>query len=499
MRTFEIITLTFLIICGLYFLLVKKKNPKRFIYFSASAMLVAFLQIVIEHYRWQMVPAYLLIVFLLVFGLSKLFTKRDPSEPGLFLRILKIAGIVFGFILIGIAVVLPVIFPVFSLPKPTGQYPVGTTSFVLTDTSRYEIYTADPQDKRVTYVQAWYPAQINSDSEPGKMWIDPERMSRAVTDYISLPDFLFDHIALVKSNSYPNASIAEQEAAYPILVYSHGLLSFVAQNTVQMEELASHGYIVFSIEHTYEAMTLRYPQEQILADLKIHVDTLNKKLRNIRKYESLLSQISITSSPAEQAENIRAYHDGNPMEESIKVWTEDTQFLFDCIENMNSGQMDSPFAGYLDLSRIGTLGMSLGGATAFEVCSVDPRCKAALNMDGMQFGSVFENPLKNPAMRMYHDGAEGEDYILEKMTGGGYGIVIKGTTHISFSDLGLISPLIRSFGLVGETSSDQMEQIMNAYTLAFFNQSLKGIQSPLLKADNNDYPEVELKVYKASL
>ena len=46
----------------------------------------------------------------------------------------------------------------------------------------------------------------------------------------------------------------EQEATYPVLIFSHGYeIGFFAQNTVQMEELASHGYVVFSVGHAYES------------------------------------------------------------------------------------------------------------------------------------------------------------------------------------------------------------------------------------------------------
>ena len=39
---------------------------------------------------------------------------------------------------------------------------------------------------------------------------------------------------------------------------------------------------------------------------------------------------------------------------------------------------------------------------------------------------------------------------------------------------------------------------MNAYTLAFFDQALKGIANPLLQSDSPDYPEVELSFFNAS-
>src|SRR3954468_21289624 len=45
----------------------------------------------------------------------------------------------------------------FELPKPTGTYPVGTTSWRLTDRSRPETFGA-PGHMREVEVIAWYPA-----------------------------------------------------------------------------------------------------------------------------------------------------------------------------------------------------------------------------------------------------------------------------------------------------------------------------------------------------
>ncbi len=43
--------------------------------------------------------------------------------------------------------------------QPTGAYPIGSASYHWTDSSRKELYTAEPKDNRQLMVQVWYPAQ----------------------------------------------------------------------------------------------------------------------------------------------------------------------------------------------------------------------------------------------------------------------------------------------------------------------------------------------------
>ena len=47
--------------------------------------------------------------------------------------------------------------------------------------------------------------------------------------------------------------------SWPVLVFSHGWDGMRYQNTVQMEALASNGYVVFAPEHAYGAVISVYP------------------------------------------------------------------------------------------------------------------------------------------------------------------------------------------------------------------------------------------------
>ena len=161
--------------------------------------------------------------------------------------------------------------------------------------------------------------------------------------------------------------------------------------------------------------------------------------------------------------------------------------------------MESPFAGNLDTARIGVFGQSFGGATAFQVCAIDPRCKAAINIDGTQWGTLLESPLQAPFLMMYGEKTDRlNDWVINTSLASGYSLRVNGASHINFTDFNLISPVFKlpQLGILGKIDTRQMERIMNAYTLAFFDQTLKGIPSPLLQSASPDYPEVELKMFR---
>jgi predicted dienelactone hydrolase len=380
---------------------------------------------------------------------------------------------------------------------------VGTTSFAFTDESRPEIFTADPDDKRLVYVQVWYPAGSIANSARAPMWIDPEKIIAPLAKEFLMPKIAFSHIASVQSHSAFDAPLAEdplaeQETVYPILVYSHGYdAGFFAQNMVQMEELASHGYIIFSIGHAYESGLVFDAEGRVVPMSETQKDAFYQEDVEVNE---LYRKIFATTG-AEQIQAARAWMAASPIaQQSHQIWTEDTQFVLTKIEQMNSGQVASPFTGHLDTARIGVFGQSFGGSTAFQLCAVDPRCQAALNMDGSQWGNLLDNPLQTPFMMMSGENSIGiNDWALSNALESGYNIYVRDAYHINFTDFNLVSPLFKFplFGALGKIDTRQMERIMNAYTLAFFDQTLKGIPSPLLQGDSPDYPEVELKVFAA--
>jgi len=98
-------------------------------------------------------------------------------------------------------------------------------------------------------------------------------------------------------------------------------------------------------------------------------------------------------------------------------------------------------------------------------------------MDGASYG--------NPEMN---------DSVYNNANGTCYGLYVNGTRHHNFADENIWSPMLRNFGLLGSIDGYRMLQLLNDYVLAFFNQHLKGVDSPLLDGPSSTYPEVTFHV-----
>ena len=176
---------------------------------------------------------------------------------------------------------------------------------------------------------------------------------------------------------------------------------------------------------------------------------------------------------------------------TVHVWTADTRFLLDRLEEMNAPGGHPLFAGRLDLDRIGVLGHSMGGATAYRAALDDARIKAGINLDGAQFGAPLDRPMGIPFL--FVDNETGRDlnaWAYELAEGPAYHVTVKGTEHFSYSDLSLWSPLFQAAGFTGAIDGKRVLHVMNAYTLAFFDQHLRGRPSPLFEAPSPTFPEV---------
>jgi len=75
----------------------------------------------VERYRWQMVPAYALTILLFLTSLTRLLGKKESSSAGRGRKVLNGIGLALGLVTLVIAAALPALFPVFQLPKPTGE------------------------------------------------------------------------------------------------------------------------------------------------------------------------------------------------------------------------------------------------------------------------------------------------------------------------------------------------------------------------------------------
>jgi hypothetical protein len=358
-------------------------------------------------------------------------------------------------VLMTTTVTLDSMLPMFVLPEPTGQYNVGTTDFELTDTSRGETFTTNPDDYRRFLIQAWYPADDVAGLAPVPYIEHPTEFGTAVENSFGFPSIIVSHFPLVKTHSYRDVPLSEEETEYPVLLFSHGYGGFVYQNTILMEELASQGYFVFSISHTYESASTVFPN----GDVVYEVDA--------EEYDSIAS--------------------------SLDIWAADSMYLLDQLEIIANDNIPQEFWTHLDLDTIGAFGHSFGGTTAEELLIIDPRVDAGISFDSPHGANSLDFNMTKPLMMIFgpdYGNPEMNDSIYQRAETTCYGLFVNGTRHYHCAEVVIWSALLKSFGLLGSIDGNHMLDLMRDYVLAFFNQELLGVDSTLLDGPSSDYPDV---------
>src|SRR3954453_23984786 len=79
-----------------------------------------------------------------------------------------------------------------------------------------------------------------------------------------------------------------------------------------------------------------------------------------------------------------------------------------------------------------------------------------------------------------------------KITGGGYYVEIPNLFHVNFPALPYWLPPSEQLGLAGPIGTRRGFTIVNAYTVAFFDQALRGQTAPLLDKQARLIPEATL-------
>jgi len=395
-----------------------------------------------------------------------------------------IAGLAIGLsvLVLVLSIALPILLPVFHFPKPTGPYAIGTVTYHWVDTSRPELFTPDPNDHRELMAQVWYPAK-NEPAACAPYIQDADAVTPALARLTHLPEFLLTHFKYVTTNAVASAPIADDKSSYPVLIFLSGLDGFRAVNTFQIEELVSHGYIVVGLDQPGAVAMVRFPDGRQISGLPKD------------EIQPLIDQ-SIEQQPKTPMLNGNALSNG-----IIPYFAQDVSFTLDQLAGLTKADPNHILAGRLDLGRVGTFGVSLGGMDAAEACLKDPRLKACLIMDVWMPADVVRAGLQQPSMFITRDadtmrlerqrsgGWTEKDIALtlstmrtvyERLSGDGYYIEIPTMFHVNFTDLPYWSPITMQLGLTGPIDGQRGFEIVNAYSLAFFEKHLNGQPSPLL-------------------
>lgn len=474
MRSLEILILVVNLPLVVWALLPALKRPRWLDFTPSIALLLIIIHLFVEGYRWQMIPAYILIGLIFLLTLPRILKSKSEKSPH---RVLSIVSGVLGLLFLGISFALPLLFPIFQFPLPGGPYKIGTVNYQWVDQSRAETFTDDPNDHRELMVQIWYPANSVYDAKPAMYISNADQVTPVLAKTVlGLPRFALNHIRYIHTNAMLEAPVSAVQSSYPVLIFSHGRGGWRGQNTLLVEELASWGYIVACIDHTYAAGVTAFSDGRVVPfDLRmVEIDFV---------------------------------------EAQLDVFVDDVRFVLDQLEQLNLADSQGYLTDRLDLNLIGIFGHSLGGTIAAETCRRDERLKVGINLDGPFFSDVVENGFRQPFLILSRDVATMQKEIdqlpterrqaiidehfgslnagFEKLQGEGYFLMVNGFYHFNFTDLPLLSPLTRQMGFSGPINIQRAHQIIKTYSLAFFDQYLKNQPSSLLDGDSLDYPEVQ--------
>jgi dienelactone hydrolase len=416
-----------------------------------------------EGAHWQMYPVYMGLILLMIGLLSDRNSplKRGATASSVILLCLVGAGLSYAV-------------PMFSFPKPTGAYPVGTRIMYMQDGSRKENAGSDHNRARELMVQIWYPSvSSNNHFAPYRRRTDSK--------------FKNSYQSVLPTNSRLDSLIASEGSPFPVILFAHGWGGTRIQNTFLTEDLASHGYVVVSIDHTYTAGRVALPDGRVID--------------------------AIQGSPIIDLGTMSPHDTEAFWNRELEKWTTDQIYVLNQLEADNRDPQ-SFWYKHLDTNLVGAIGHSFGGSAALRICSVDPRVHSGINMDGWTFNGVRDRSADKPMMFMFEEDLDprqehlhspnlgqrvdaqlniiDNDLVMDSLRRfGGYRFTITGAMHVDFTDQPLISPF-RRITHTGPIKPARVQTIVRDYALAFFDETLKKKQSLLLHSGNTSpFSEVQ--------
>jgi hypothetical protein len=200
----------------------------------------------------------------------------------------------------------------------------------------------------------------------------------------------------IRTNAFDAPPMALNPTRFPVLIFSPGLPAPVLAYQLQLEELASRGYVVFGLEHGTDSALIVRPDHTLLpyvsraqpdegpptvAGLEANRDQVIRRTADIVFAMNQIERIAKQPGSFPNAHNAFAVREFPNAHNAFAV----REFP----NAHNAFAVTLMFRNRLDLSRIGVFGHSQGGKAAIRACQIDTRVRACLNQDGEMFGIPF--------------------------------------------------------------------------------------------------------------
>jgi len=408
-----------------------------------------------------------------------------------------------------------------TLPAPTGPYPVGTVALHMIDYSRQDPFLSTPHPRELM-ISLWYPASGQwpwgqAGGCPFAPWIPPvaDNLLRAQlipwplvpvtlpgggTGYEPGPAPLpisLQGVGFPVTPARLGAPAAAPPAVCPVVLYSPGDEEDREFGTTQADDLASHGFVVVTIDHTYEAPEVVFPGNRIALQVNPQPPQTTVLTTRIADVRFVLDSIAAIAAGA----NPDAEH--HPLPAGLPA--------------------------ILDLSRTGMFGHSIGGDTTAQVMAVDDRIIAGLDLDGTIVPTVPCTPAEfdplatavarklggRPFMFMCSAGvtpfqtpgkpeAAGIPGFWQGLSGWRLFLSMNDSAHFTYTDYEAFLSQLAAAGII--TASQASEVVIpyigtippgqaiaaqRAYIRAFFGLQLRHENNHLLDGPSAQYPEID--------
>jgi dienelactone hydrolase len=374
------------------------------------------------------------------------------------------------------------------LPAPGGRYPVGTVALRLVDAARPDPWTG--QRSRELMVSVRYPAAAVAGFPAAPHMLPGEAAGFAQLN--SLAGVPADRVDWAATRTHAHTGAPVAPGPHPVLLYSPGAGDPRSLGTTLCDDLASRGYAVVMVDHTYDGSAVEFPGGRV-------------------EYSVLPAEYARVVPDPEHLDPAKV---APLLKKTVDVRSADVHSVLDLLP----AALPPALRGALDWGRTGAFGQSAGGFTAFQAMYDDRRIAAAANLDGVTayvqddgdhgyLPPLAADGLDRPFLLVGKDGntrrtVPSWDAVWQHSTGPRTGLFLRGAEHGTYTDAEVIVPqLARPLRLsratvamnIGTIAPRRAVAADRAYLVAFFDRWLRGRDDHgLLERPSPRYPEVRL-------
>ncbi len=280
----------------------------------------------------------------------------------------------------------------------TTPYAVGSSTVFIHDDSRpFDAVAGVNSGVRTLITEIWYPVAHEDISDKSvratygdyvfgnrkvhrKMMtqttffhLTPESVREGVSD--ADIDEAIKELFNRQRDSFVDAPVAKGSQSWPVVVMSHGDAGSRYNMQSACEYLASHGYIVIAPEHTGNSPYTMIGMDPALAENSSDV-AYREQMADVLP---LLDENGAYGEEASYGQSYTPLSDGLQVEgfadldRSLIERVNDLRAAMATLDEMNER---GPFAGRIDMSKVGLMGRSFGGATTLAGLMIEDRFTA---------------------------------------------------------------------------------------------------------------------------